>query len=75
MHAVPMFRTYGKEDMCGAPANLESTPEGFIDPGYIYDAVSNKHLLPTCLCCFETLNTRHGIPTHTHARAWKKLSL
>jgi len=41
MHAVPMFRTYGKEDMCGAPANLESIPEGFIDPGYIYDAVSN----------------------------------
>jgi hypothetical protein len=58
MHAVPMFRTYGKDDMCGAPANLESMPEGFIDPGYIYDAVSN-----TCTCSppsrFETVHTQN----------------
>lgn len=34
----PMFRTYGAEDLCGPPANVEGA-RGFMDPGYIYDAV------------------------------------
>lgn len=35
---TPLYRTYGAEDLCGPPANLERA-QNFMDPGYIYDAL------------------------------------